>query len=452
MTQKYVVRGFRSLKRFQIELTPGLNVAVGTNGAGKTNFVAFLDFLSALVSSGLHAAFASAHGAPAAFSREQQQGNYSVLSFTVSAPLNDFEESEYLRNHFKSEIALEPSGYQYYCAIRYSRSLGIVHIAEERLRIKFKNCAPFRVRRKTSVSHQLSTPVTVITSESPDHPLVATLKDRYRSEKVQSAGDFLSSLTEDLDGQTPVLMILTVFYSIRSIVRQLSGSRSINIDPLVSKKPTPVTSDEEFSRDGSGLSGNLFMLQNDRLPGRFWMRNENAGQAKLIFDRISSWVREANAQIVSLIPKQDHDDATFKVDVVLGENRAIMIPLTAISDGTVKWIALVTTLSIAEDLIVIEEPENFLHPRMQEVFVQLCRSLIDDRGSRQTILVTTHSETILNACDPSELIMFTYSDRGTECTRPKNVAQVRDLIRESRFKLGHFYKVGTLDGTNSGNS
>ena len=41
----YCISGFRSLIDFQIRLRPGLNVLVGPNGSGKTNFIEFLDFL-----------------------------------------------------------------------------------------------------------------------------------------------------------------------------------------------------------------------------------------------------------------------------------------------------------------------------------------------------------------------------------------------------------------------
>ena len=58
----YFVNGFRSLIDFHITLRPGLNVLVGPNGSGKTNFIEFLDFLDATVKAGASTAVSTAGG------------------------------------------------------------------------------------------------------------------------------------------------------------------------------------------------------------------------------------------------------------------------------------------------------------------------------------------------------------------------------------------------------
>ncbi len=58
----YEITGFRSLDRFQITLTPGLNVLLGANGSGKSNFIDFLDFITALTERNAPAAISSSGG------------------------------------------------------------------------------------------------------------------------------------------------------------------------------------------------------------------------------------------------------------------------------------------------------------------------------------------------------------------------------------------------------
>ena len=66
----FYIDGFRSLLDFHLTLTPGLNVLVGPNGSGKTNFLDFLEFLSQIITAGSAAAVSSAGGISRVFSQE----------------------------------------------------------------------------------------------------------------------------------------------------------------------------------------------------------------------------------------------------------------------------------------------------------------------------------------------------------------------------------------------
>src|SRR5438445_7888457 len=66
----YCVTGFRSLQDFQITLKPGLNVLLGSNGSGKTNFIDFLDFITSLGGSSGATAISGVGGVARVFSQE----------------------------------------------------------------------------------------------------------------------------------------------------------------------------------------------------------------------------------------------------------------------------------------------------------------------------------------------------------------------------------------------
>ncbi len=67
-------------------------------------------------------------------------------------------------------------------------------------------------------------------------------------------------------------------------------------------------------------------------------------------------------------------------------------------------------------MLLVEEPENGLHPLRVYEIVQLLRSLAE-RGVQ--ILMTTHSPDLLNACKPEEVLVFRRPsfDSGTEIDR-----------------------------------
>lgn len=80
---------------------------------------------------------------------------------------------------------------------------------------------------------------------------------------------------------------------------------------------------------------------------------------------------------------------------------------------------------------------------MQEIFVKLVRDRLI--SADRVFLVSTHSESLLNLCTPDELLVFRFDRFGTTARRPNNQAELRAVLKSSRFGLGHYYRVGAVD-------
>lgn len=112
------------------------------------------------------------------------------------------------------------------------------------------------------------------------------------------------------------------------------------------------------------------------------------------------------------------------------------------SDGTLKMLAYLILIydPAPPAFIGIEEPENFLHPRLLPGLAEECRAA----GERTQLLVTTHSPFFLNALRAEEVRVLWRDDAG--CTRTRRVADirgVREFIDEgaslgSLWMEGHF--------------
>jgi predicted ATPase len=115
------------------------------------------------------------------------------------------------------------------------------------------------------------------------------------------------------------------------------------------------------------------------------------------------------------------------------------MPLSLMSDGTLKWITLLTAALTASSVFSIEEPENYLHPNMQAQCVNILRDILFQENKHACILMTTHSETVLNNCKPSELIIVNLKDGQTIAYRCHNEAEISDEIAKTGFGLGYYY-------------
>ena len=115
------------------------------------------------------------------------------------------------------------------------------------------------------------------------------------------------------------------------------------------------------------------------------------------------------------------------------------------SDGTLKMLAHLVLLNdpVPPPFIGIEEPENFLHPRLLYGLAEECRQA---SGATQ-ILMTTHSPFFLNALRPHEVRVLWRDESGyTKCRAldqdekvkafMEGGAQLGDLWMEGYFGVG----------------
>ena len=115
------------------------------------------------------------------------------------------------------------------------------------------------------------------------------------------------------------------------------------------------------------------------------------------------------------------------------------------SDGTLKMLAYLVLLYDPEPppFVGIEEPENFLHPRLLHGLAEECR----EASARTQLLVTTHSPFFIDALRLNEVRVLWRDENGHMRTRrvkdmngvPEFVeagAQLGDLWMEGQFRVG----------------
>ena len=117
------------------------------------------------------------------------------------------------------------------------------------------------------------------------------------------------------------------------------------------------------------------------------------------------------------------------------------VPPTRLSDGTIRFVALLATLLSPSPppLVCIEEPELGLHPDA----VGLLAELLTEASERMQIVVTTHSDALVSALtgQPDAVVACERPGAGTELRRidPDQLAD-----RLERYQLGDLWRMGEL--------
>lgn len=113
------------------------------------------------------------------------------------------------------------------------------------------------------------------------------------------------------------------------------------------------------------------------------------------------------------------------------------------SEGTLKLLAYLTLLYDPDSppLIGIEEPENFLHPRLLPDLAEECRQVT----SRTQLLVSSHSPFFVNALRADEVWALYRDERGfTQARRAADMRGIPEFLSEGAL-LGDLWLEGHFE-------
>lgn len=116
---------------------------------------------------------------------------------------------------------------------------------------------------------------------------------------------------------------------------------------------------------------------------------------------------------------------------------------TRLSDGTIRWLALLAILLDPDppQLVCIDEPELGLHPDL----IGLLAKLLVDASERMQLIVTTHSDILIDALtDTPEAVLVCERDGGETLLRRLDPKDLATWLEE--YSLGGLWLKGHLGG------
>lgn len=444
MITKIFIDGFRSLKDFTLELNEGLNILVGPNGSGKTNIISFFEFLGNLLEMNVADAVSNSGGLSSCFTKIGENKIRSEMEVKIYGNI-ELSTRRHLFYIFSFRIKIMTED-----VIAYSRQR--IKCRIRTVRTTQKNIPnDFDLDVETKSEDGLSAEVLVHELNRKKIKTDLFLGSKRAIPKEQVIKYYKDYCERYFIAEESLIITLRVlFEQWRNIYADLNAGRIFNIIPSSVKIPEDSAKEPRINNDGTGLYATLYALNKPKGQSKYgknriaFLRRRTRGYiGKVKIDDIEKYLRLANDSILNLKVFNNAFDNQLQVHFVIksGDGKTVL-PLSAMSDGTIKWLALITVILTRESIFSIEEPENYLHPLMQQEIVNLMREHL---SKEQFILMSTHSETILNNAFPKEIIVVCFKNGRTSAARPNNADIIMDEIQKTGFGLGYYYIAGNLE-------
>lgn len=188
----------------------------------------------------------------------------------------------------------------------------------------------------------------------------------------------------------------------RHVLAQLQ--RIFVFDPIPSHMRDYTPFSEKLQSDGSNIAGVLAGLE--------------ATRRKEVEKTLTTYLKSLPERDIKRVWTEPV--GKFKTDAMLyceegwAGNMAHEIDARGMSDGTLRYLAIVTALLTRESgsLLVIEEVDNGLHPSRAHILMDMLRTLGKERGI--DVIVTTHNPAMLDAAGVQMIPFITVACRDEE--------------------------------------
>jgi len=376
------VKNYRALRDVQLEKLTPLTVLLGPNGSGKSTVFDVFAFLSECLTEGLKKAW-------------DRRGRFKELrSRDSEGPI--IIELQYRERPgtplitYHLEIDETPRG---------------PVVKHEFLRWKRTHPgAPFHF-----LDYRLGKGK-VITGEQPE-------AEDERIEKPLAGPDVLAVNTLGQLGENPRVIALRNF--------------------ITSWHLSYLSADAARGRPEAGAEERL-SATGDNLPNVIqYLREEQPKRLNQIFETLRRRIPR-----IEKVTSKPLDDGSLLLQV---KDAPFSTPILArfASDGTLKMLAYLTLLYDPNppQLIGIEEPENYLHPRLLPELAEEC----DLASERTQLIVTTHSPFFINRLRPEQVrVLYRAADGYTRVQRVADMPGIKEFLDEGA-SLGELWMEGHFE-------
>ena len=356
---------------------------IGTNASGKSNVLDALGFLKKLAE------------------------GVQIRDAVTSVRGGEDWIIRYGQNSFGLSLVVKEDEFQYKYSIEIGRTEKAFTILNERLERRFKQ------------SQWKPLFYTDITDAS-----APTLPTRFYTAKRGNARKIELLRGTAILSQVEVLQVLKEVKDSAKIVSN-SLRHVFILNPNVSAMRSYAPLSQELHPDGANIAGYLAGMDENRKAE--------------VEDQLTRFVHPLPERDVEKVWSEKvglyGSDAMLYCDELWGPGRLLHLDARGMSDGTLRFIAIVTALLTAVEgsLLVIEEIDNGLHPSRANELV----SVLLEISQRKSVdlLCTTHNPVLIDALGNRMIPFISYIDRNDD--GDSDVRLVEDVPDLARLMSGN---------------
>ncbi len=445
MLTRLQVKGFKNLGDVDVRFGPFTCIA-GPNGVGKSNLFDAILFLSEMADKPFVEAARNIRGGESPgglFSvHGEQRMSLAAEMLVSSAGEDEFgQRAEASATFVRYELVLtlqEDAHNSLRQRIRLEREeLSFLRKEEAKKHLVF----PYEAEWLESVIRvpRRRTPF-ISTAQPKDSVLVFLHADRMRQPGKTKRGG----------GKAPGFAASTLPRTVLSSARNADESRTavlareemrrwrlLQLEPSAMRQSDDFQSKDRMSVTGANIPATLHRVASGRGS------SEHLG-------RVLATTANRLAELVEGVRRirVDRDDTRKVLTLMMTDRYGLELPASALSDGTMRFIALAVIQQDPSEtgLICLEEPENGIHPERLDAMLQLLNDIavdteipVDSENPLRQIIINTHSPVIARLVREGDLLFASIRSRRIGKRRVPEL-ELACLDRTWRSNLG----VGTI--------
>jgi len=411
--QKIHVENFKSFSELDIDLAR-FNVVIGSNAAGKSNFISIFRFLRDIATSGIMNAIAIQGGADYLINAEIGTARDLVIrvNYVPDSTL------ELVKNTVGDSPlpGMKACDCSYEFALRFGGRADEFVITLDRLQIGCEVPACLQDGTVIAGGNPVGRMQIGVSNDSNGIHYAVNIPDGFPF----TENEIIPVLFRKKHMPEKTLLLETIHgFPLPHFDKFFDRIAVYDIDPKLSKKGVVITGKRELEADGGNLALVLKKIIEDPEKKRKF--------SNLLRDTLP-FVEEFSVQKVM--------DVSLILTLRERYAKSRDLPASSLSDGTITIFALIIVLYFEDrPFIIIEEPVSHIHPFL----ISRVMGMIKEASAKKQIMVTTHSAEVVKHTSLDDILLISRdSDGYSVVSRPAGKEEIRTFL-ENEIGIEELY-------------